>query len=679
MNEAAPVVDETPGPVVRGAALLRRLEAPWLRLERWTARLLPDDLDPLRNTGAVANVSLLVALVTGVALLVWYSPSVHQAHASLEAMSAAPWTAGLVRSLHRYSSDACMLFALIHALRLLLARRLVHARWLAWVTGVALLALLWLVGWLGYWLVWDVRAQHVALGTARLLDALPVFAEPPSRAFLTDATVNSLLFFVVFFSHMLIPLGMGALLWLHIARVARPRFLAGRGLTACVLLALLVASVAHPATSEAPARMTAAPRGMTIDAWYLLPLLLSDRLGGGLLWAVALLGTTALASLPWTLAGRRPAPAAVDPARCNGCRQCSLDCPFGAIRMVPRADGRSPGIMALVDPDRCVSCGVCVGSCDSMGVALPGLDARDARRQVEGWLDEARARGEPLPGVALVCEEAAALELDAATGRVAGLAGWRVQLVPCSAWVHTISVEQALLRGAPEVLVVGCSPCHTREGGRWTAARLAGERHPRLRRDKVDASRVRLVEVDRLDAAGLARLAARTEGAPPSRRARVAAGLAVGGALGAAMVAGSELPYAPPRREAPELVVSFKHPGQLGEVTRQLTAQEQAGRPRHMRQDAVRERRRAPVRLQVLVDGREALARVYPPGGLWGDGASVALERLQVAPGARRVEVRIGDDQAQAAWAHVEAQPLSFERDTRRVVLFDRTRGFTWE
>ena len=41
------------------------------------------------------------------------------------------------------------------------------------------------------------------------------------RSFLTDSSVNSLLFFVVFFIHMLVPLALAFVLWLHITRLAR--------------------------------------------------------------------------------------------------------------------------------------------------------------------------------------------------------------------------------------------------------------------------------------------------------------------------------------------------------------------------------------------------------------------------------------------------------------------------
>jgi quinol-cytochrome oxidoreductase complex cytochrome b subunit len=227
---------------VRGEGLLRVFDGLFIRLDAWIDGAVPEELNPLAQAGAIANTTFLVAVVSGIVLLVWYSSSVHLAFGSVRAMAASPWTAQLTRSVHRYSSDACMFFVTLHALKLFFQRRFGGTRWLAWITGAFLVATLWLVGWLGYWLVWDERARQVALGTARMLDVLPIFADPLSRSFLTDEDVGSLLFFIVFFVHMLIPLAIGVALWLHITRLSRPRFLTRRRLTLWVLGALAVAS-----------------------------------------------------------------------------------------------------------------------------------------------------------------------------------------------------------------------------------------------------------------------------------------------------------------------------------------------------------------------------------------------------------------------------------------------------
>ncbi|MCO5165930.1 MAG: hypothetical protein M9894_06135 [Planctomycetes bacterium] len=140
----------------------------------------------------------------------------------------------------------------------------------------------------------------------------------------------------------------------------------------------------------------------------------------------------------------------------------------------------------------------------------------------------------------------------------------------------------------------------------------------------------------------------------------------------------SEAPYAPPALEQAELVVSFKHPGQVSEVSRPVTAAEREAMLPHMRRDTITERRRAAVRLRVSVDGEVALERAVPPAGLWGDGASVAIERLPLAPGTHRVEVAVGDGHDAQVWEHVSTDTVEVTRGQRRVVLFDRLSGFSW-
>ena len=453
-----PAASAHPEPEVRGSGLLRLLDGFFLRMERGTS-VLPATWNPLAQTGAMANLSFLVACATGVLLLFWYSSSVHAAWDSVQAMATMPLTAGLVRTLHRISSDLAIVFAAFHGVRLLAARRFGGARWLAWVTGVLLVGALWLVGWLGYWLVWDQRAQLVAVGTAKMLDVIPIFADPISRSFLTNAGVNSLLFFVVFFLHMLIPLAMGVLVWLHIARLSRARFLPGRSLSIGAVLAMIVIALLFPAGAAPAADLTAPPAALTIDPWYLAPLALTDRLGGIALWALAIGGGALALCVPWLLPRRRAQVAVVDAAKCNGCTLCAQDCPYDAVQMIPRGDGRGYPVQALVDPDKCVGCGICAGSCDPGGISLPQLPVVDQRRRIEGWIEDALAAGDR-PHLAFVCASSAgaSLRIDEATGIAPELPGYRVLAVPCTGWVQRFTLERAMRKGAAGALVVGCGP-----------------------------------------------------------------------------------------------------------------------------------------------------------------------------------------------------------------------------
>ncbi len=660
-------------PALRGGRLLHWCDRGLSAVDRLAGAALPAAWNPLLHLGAIANWCFLIAAVTGFLLLLWYVPSVHEAHASMRAMEQAPWTAGLVRSLHRYSSDACMLLALLHALKMFCAGRFSGSRWLAWITGGVSLLALWLCGWLGYWLVWDQPARHVAEGTARALDVIPIFVEPLERSFLTDASVNSLLFFLVFFAHMLLPLLMVIGLWLHITRLARARFLPRRPLAIWCTVVLVGLSLLLPATAEEPARMAEMAQEFRLDAWYLAPVWLTDRLSGGALWLFWFVSGVVLLTIPWTLVRGRIRPASVAIDRCNACQKCFQDCPYLAISMVPRTDGKDHPAQAQVDPSLCVGCGICAGSCDTAGIGLDWLPQRDERARIEALLAQAPA---PPPGLLLGCAHGATTGLRAdAAGRSPALPGWLVLEVPCAGWVHMVTAEQALKRGAREVVIASCGEgnCRYREGAEWAEQRRTGARKPFLRQDHVDATKVRTLALP--PGADVARALA---GRPRRSLPRALAGAVLLLALLAAIPLGSFLPYRTPLPDTPELVVSLKHPGQLLEQRRPLTDAEKAALPPHMRRDFDLVRERLPVRLWIRIDGNQVLQRTLAPHGLWGDGNAIALERLPVPPGEHDVEIRIGDGKDPQQWQFTDRRSLVFEPARRRVVLFERHEGFRW-
>jgi ferredoxin/coenzyme F420-reducing hydrogenase delta subunit len=680
-----PVAAARPDPPLRGEGVFAALEAPFLYADRAIERVVPARLNPLAQTGAIANVTFIIASISGVLLLIWYSASVHHAWSSLEAMRG-NFVAQLVRSIHRYSSDACMLFVVLHALRLMGARRFSGARWLAWVTGLVLIGSLWLVGWLGYWLVWDEPARQIAIGSAKFLDVLPVFSDPMGRSFLTDKGVHSLLFFTVFFLHMLLPLGMGIALWLHITRLNRSKFLTRAPMTIAIMVALVVLSIALPAVSGKPARMLTSPDAMRLDGWYLLPIAIVDRLGGGMLWLATLVSGIVLFALPWTLSRGRAPVAKVELSKCNGCTLCSADCPYDAIAMVKRTDGRNHEVQAVVDPDKCVGCGICSGSCDSSAIALPAVSQVDARARIDRWIDEVLAE-EAEPYLAFACSRsaAAALRVDPESGLSDRLPGYRVMPVVCSGWVHALTIERALRHGARGVLIVACGGSEPtfREGGNWIAARIAGDRQPSLRSEKVDVERVRVVELDRTRLDDLIEEARRfregTTSKAPSKRTRAIGAAAIAAVFLAIIGAGSRVGYGGPKIDGPQLVVSLKHPGKTGEHCRTLGAEEKAQLPAHMRRDQICERGRAPVRLRVEVDGEVRIASTYQPKGLRADGPSIAMEELGLTPGTHTIVIAIGDSHDPNEWTYRVTRTIEVANRSRVVALFDRFAGFTWE
>ncbi len=680
VGAAKPMVTDAPADRIRGGGWLARADRAFARIDGLVDRWLPESLNPLARTGAIANTCLLVAVISGILLLFWYSPSVRGAYDSLEAMREGSPLGQFVRSLHRYSSDACMLFILLHVVRVFVAMKFTGARSLAWVSGFVLLGVIWLIGWTGYWLVWDERAQQVALGTVRFFSLLPFLGDPLARSFLTNETVPSLLFFLVFFTHMLLPLAVAFLLWLHLSRVTRPKLLTGRVLTFWILATLSVMSLLIPAESAGRADLATRPEGFEMDWWYLWPLVLTDRLGGGMLWALFFTGVVALCGVPWWLAKkpvRRPA-ARVDEEACQGCTLCSKDCPFDAISMVGRGEsGQGPRLMAVVDPDRCVSCGICTGACDSDAIAVPGFSAVEEKKALREWIRERQETGEKA-FLAYVCGQAGGADAERA------LAGYRVRSVPCAGWVGAPLIEEALEQGAGGVLIVGCGSGekHYREGGDWLRDRLDAVRKPRLRRPGA-REKVRYLQWHAGDNKALAAEALRfRNGWPAGSRGRsgrikaVACGVFLATVLGAVTWFGSEAPYAVPAGK-PELLVSFHHGGERLPADRAVAEEQQSGRAVHMRAGPEVAGPRAPVRLRLTVDGEVLLDREFEPRGLRHDGPSTALERLTLNPGERIIHARLNDSPEEGVWTHEWRETLTIDSRDRRVLLFQGDSGFT--
>lgn len=675
-----------PPPPTRFARAFHAADGLFTRLDSVLERFTPRELSLPAQLGPAANFALLVAVASGVLLLVWYSPSVQFAWHSLADLGPRS-PGGLTRSLHRYSSDLAMLLILAHAVRTFVARLFADARWLAWVSGLVLLGLVWFIGWTGYWLVWDVRAQLVAVDSMRFLDVLPVFGEPLARLYLSDRTVPSLLFFVVFFLHMLLPLAIAAGLGLHLARLSRARLLPDKRLMLWLGAALLAASLALPAANAGPAQMAVKPAAFTMDWWFLWPLALTSRLSGGGLWLTVGLGLLGLGAVPWWLARRRPRPvfqAAVNVSRCFSCTLCSHDCPFGAITMVPRTDGKPFPSQAQIDPARCIGCGVCAGACDTQGIGLAWFDAQHVTKKLETLVVGEVAQGRA-PALALICAQGDGdweLFDEAAWRR--RLPGWHLQPIPCAGWVEPKLVERMISKGAAGVLIVGCGSAEAfcREGNVWLPARLEGKREPEFRPNRADPLRVGHVDFDPLRPHLLAAAAARvlerrTAPAAPARRTFWPWGLAVAALAVALCLPLSNAPFSHPSAHTPEFVLSFRAVGDwLDSAAAPALADDQ--RPVHMRAQLPAQRTRSPVVITLEIDGRAA-RRVVQPKGVKSDGASVGEWRLPLAPGPHRIAVSIARHEAADAPRQTWTGEITARERHVIVLAFDAIHGFVLE
>jgi ferredoxin len=450
------------------------------RADATVNRLYGSRHNPLYHSGAVTVALMILLIVTGLYLLLFYR--IGSPWESVGRITDQLWAGRWIRSLHRFAADAAVVTAIVHAWRMFAQRRSWGRRTLPWISGIALLWVILISGWTGYILVWDTFGQRLAVEGARMLDLLPIFSEPLSRSFVGERPLPGAFFFLNLFLHIALPIGMGVLLMVHVARVARARLFPSRGLMIWGGGALLALSVLWPVPMWEKADPFSMPSEIPLNVFYGIWLVPAAYLHAA--WvAAAFAAVTGLLMLVPRLtrppAARLPAPSKVNERLCTGCTQCSLDCPYEAIQMIPREDRDS--LVARVDPSVCVSCGICSGSCAPMVVGPPGITGRDQWAAARMFMAGAATN----EVVVVACGRSAAASPDGSFG------GARVFPVTCAGTLHTSVVELLVRSGAGGVFVVSCPPedCWGREGVKWLDARLYHGREAELK-ERVDRRRI---------------------------------------------------------------------------------------------------------------------------------------------------------------------------------------------
>ncbi|OGA00743.1 MAG: ferredoxin-NAD reductase [Betaproteobacteria bacterium RIFCSPLOWO2_02_FULL_62_17] len=279
-------------------------QAVFLGAERVFNRVFGDRLNPLYHLGSISYWMFWVVIASGFYVYAFYETSAEETFASVEAIThRQPWAGGIMRSLHRYASDAMTLTMLLHLLRHFLFGRYRGFRAFSWITGVTVLWLVYASGINGYMLPWDRLAQFVVVATAELFDALPVFNGALIRNFITPEGITDRFFSLLSFMHIGIPLGVLLLLTVHTQRVPKARVMPPRPVAWATLAMLAVIAVAKPALSQGAADFSNFPQVLGFD-WFVLPVYPLIYLWPPLaVWALLSGATLFLLFLPWISPG----------------------------------------------------------------------------------------------------------------------------------------------------------------------------------------------------------------------------------------------------------------------------------------------------------------------------------------------------------------------------------------
>lgn len=288
-------------------ATQRLLRWSFMRTEALSNRAFGDRINPFYHLGAIAFFLFWLVCASGLYLYIFFDTSVTGAYASVEALTHDQWyLGGILRSLHRYGSDALVLVMLIHLLRHFAFDHLRGYRWFAWVSGVGLIWFVYICGINGYMLPWDRLAQFVTVASFEWLDWLPGMGGSLVRNFMYPDSVDDRFFSLLAFVHIGAPLLTLLLMWVHIQRVPKASTTPPRAIGIGLGVTLLTLSVLQPALSQGgPADLGSAVAEIGLDWFYLGLLPLIYRMPVWQVWSLAAAVTLLLVALPWLPPRRR--------------------------------------------------------------------------------------------------------------------------------------------------------------------------------------------------------------------------------------------------------------------------------------------------------------------------------------------------------------------------------------
>ena len=246
----------------------------FMRIENVFNVAFGDKLNPFYHLGTISFWQFWLLVGTGLYLYIFAETGINDAYQSVERITHIQWWAGgIMRSIHRYATDGMILTMVLHLLRHFAYDRYRGFRSFSWLTGVALIWLVYIAGVNGFMLVWDKLAQFVVIATAEWFDVLPMFNGTLIRNFLYLESVNSRLFTLLAFVHIGAPLIVVFIMWIHVQRVPRAHINPPRPIAIAVSLMFVALALVKPILSQGgEADMSVVPTNIDFD-WFELPVL----------------------------------------------------------------------------------------------------------------------------------------------------------------------------------------------------------------------------------------------------------------------------------------------------------------------------------------------------------------------------------------------------------------------
>ncbi len=612
------------------------------------------------HTDTISAFLWLIVAISGLYVTLFYQFDFTGSYLAVEKIES-QFIAHTVRAVHRYASGSAIIVSLLHAYRTFFMDRFRGARWLAWVTGIAMFIVLWPIGVTGYWMIWDERAQVINDTFITFLNRYFGTTGDAYALKIVELSTNDGSWQVMFWLlaiHIILSLLVGLFFWWHIIRLNKAKLFPPQIWMVGTALVIILVSAFFPAGMLPPASFELIPGKIELDPFFLFyfPMELdpSGR-AANLLWGGALGLVAILTVFPWIRRRPKPAPVKVIADACIGCSLCAIDCPYNALEMVER-EGQGSKLVAIEHLENCVSCGICVGSCEYNAIEVGELNAAAMKEASKLLLSEAKEKAEDVK-VVFACERHTAhgarpyVEASA-NPKQEGLPRIVTIPLPCVGAAPPSLVSETYAAGASEVQMIGCPPedCAQRRGNTWTEGRLTRERKPLLRSAFKDAPISFDWQPPNLFKAAVEKTARKDAGELTWKNYLPVFGILV--VLLAVQIIFTNQPYTPyPEPQSKVQLLVHDLPQALGAQIEQLDANSQ-------------------ISVNLLIDGEVAIVKSYKASEISPEGAHLLFEEVTLPPGEYHLEVQVSFEDAIPAKRTVTVRDVSLkDRDIYPITL----------
>jgi len=510
-------------------------------------------------------------------------------------------------------------------------------RLLAWISGVVLLVFVLVTGWTGFIMVWDQHAQAIGIAVAQIVDSTGLMPDRLSLAFSgQQAEPPSSFFFLILFIHVVVPLIMVFGIWIHTSRMARATWFPNRRIFLGLAILLLLGAIIMNASLDRKADLLNAALLYNLNIFYTW-WLLSDHLFYAATGFLIFLFLLALVPIIFRPSRSTWSPKSnLDQTKCNGCVQCVIDCPYEAIKMVPRTEGsmRISEFVAEVDQSLCVSCGLCSASCARMTVGPPGRKGSDQFQQGKEIIEHFQALGEDLSNQTIIIS---CTNQSYTAKTIASFAkdSKQIKLYPvsCMGSLHMGTIgylayyfNSLILAACPE------RNCTNKDAFMLLRERLDGTRLPGLP-GRVEASRVKLISVGEGEESKVIDALSNETSMSISSIKSAINSCFWGLILTLCVAFFSSVKHKSGDEQSGVLRLAWRMTGQVEEKCTPITDEQRKTLPLHMQKPEFCERRFLEYKLLVSLDGQRIVERVVKPGGFRNDGPLYVSEEISVPPG----------------------------------------------